>query len=591
MRVTIDSKGLNESNPEAGTSLNVVGNIIATGLTVNGPISGSTISISIPNNPTYYIASTGNDGITHTGTISDPLASPQEACKRLAQSGWTGAAMVITKDTVDLGSFPYLNVPEPIGSALPVCFQTTYQTDFTGVVVTGGSAGTFSGTVVGGTFVSVAVGGGANAQRGKVLVPTTGALTGSRYIIHADDGAGTLTAPAELIGAAAPVNGTTFDIKSRVGKWTWTNTLMMTGQVKLIDGMVMLPVGSVARFFNEGVLQTSAMLWQTTSTFILCGRDSTWLGGVFQNSGTAPIFVTPLRQDWNPPGVTHCGDRYDGSGGIITVIGGSGNGQYATMQYSESSFQGCDFFINGTTPNYVALHSCTLNDCGLAVGNTGFNINQLGLSVLRIESGRRIASTTTGAVISIISQGNYMGNVTFVSPSVADDLIGLRTGGSVIITGLVGAASAAGKLALNIQSGGRVIDGGSNTATGGTVGTDIAVDGGTGFAIARLTDYGIIEAGRVPWLRSVDTSAVPATTANSNRTLGVFSLAAASGATFTWTNALAQVGDSAIVTLQFRDTTAVAPIAVVTANTITITFNAAATSATKFMVQLVKATS
>lgn len=40
MRVIIDSKGLNESNPEAGTSLTVAGNIIATDITVAGVSSG-----------------------------------------------------------------------------------------------------------------------------------------------------------------------------------------------------------------------------------------------------------------------------------------------------------------------------------------------------------------------------------------------------------------------------------------------------------------------------------------------------------------------------------------------------------------------
>jgi hypothetical protein len=36
MRVIIDQRGLVETNPEAGTSLNVHGNVIATGLTVSG---------------------------------------------------------------------------------------------------------------------------------------------------------------------------------------------------------------------------------------------------------------------------------------------------------------------------------------------------------------------------------------------------------------------------------------------------------------------------------------------------------------------------------------------------------------------------
>lgn len=585
MRVIIDEKGLNESNPEAGTSLNVRGNIIATGLTVNGPISGSSISISVPTNPTYYISSTGNDGASHTGTISDPLATPQEACRRLKQSGWSVEAFVITKDTINLGANPNLAVPEPVGGALPVCFQTTYVVDVAGVACTGGTAGTASSAIViGGTFTS-ADASALNTQRGKILQVVAGAtINGCRYIIHTNDGAGTFRIPMRVTNS--PVAGNTFNIVSRAGKWTWSGVFLLTGNAKIIDGMEMLPTG-VASFINEGVLQTSAMRWVTVTTFTIAGgRDSTWIGGVI--TGVSVMSPTPTsRQDWNPTGVTPCGDRIDGAGGLVNFLVTFGENS-TTNFWGMSSFQGVDFSGLPALTNLYGLNltDCTTNDCGWSAST------QLNFRAIRIEAGRATPANTS-IVAMFIGTAHSFVFVHFDTPSAANHLIEVSLNASFAPQGVSGVAGAAGKLFLNILTGARVraSAGAGNTATGGTAGTDVSVDGGVGFATALLSTHGVVEAGRMPWQSSVDTSATPATTANANKWLGIFALAAASGATFTWTNTLVQVGDTALVSLQTRDTTAVAPIVVCTANTITITFNAAATATTKFSVQLVKATS
>lgn len=65
MRVVIDQKGLNESNPEAGTSLNVHGNIIATGITVSGSLTlvpGGEISSDSARTLTGTIGARGGHG-------------------------------------------------------------------------------------------------------------------------------------------------------------------------------------------------------------------------------------------------------------------------------------------------------------------------------------------------------------------------------------------------------------------------------------------------------------------------------------------------------------------------------------------------
>jgi len=74
--------------------------------------------MAIPASPHFYVASIGNDGVTHTGLVSDPLLTVAEALRRLAVTGWTGQPIITVVDTlVNQGTNITWNVPAPIGGA------------------------------------------------------------------------------------------------------------------------------------------------------------------------------------------------------------------------------------------------------------------------------------------------------------------------------------------------------------------------------------------------------------------------------------------------------------------------------------------
>lgn len=538
--------------------------------------------------PRIFVASTGNDSAA--GTLAAPLATLTEACRRLSVAGWTVEAFVITLDTLNLGANPNLNVPEPVGAALPVCFQTTYVTDFAGVVVTGGSLGTFASPIIGGTFVSAPVGGGVNAQRGKILSVTGGALAGTRYPIHADDGAGTLTMPGKLV--SIPLAGATFDVLSRAGKWTWSGTFVLTGPVKILDGIELLPTGAAGTFLGQGVTQTSALRWLTVAPFTLAGREFVLLSCTINGFLIATGYAPGAKLDWTPTGLTPCGDRFDGAAGLITICNQFGGPNItatsSSFNFIQASMQGLNFVgIPNNFPVGLALVSSTMNDAGIStrIGT------QVTIQSSRIESGRRAAGGTAILSFLRVAGGHFITGLTFVTPAAADDLIEVGNGSRLQAGGIDGVA-AVGKLFLRIFNGATVINNGSNTATGGTAGADIAVDGGTGFVVALLATYGAIQSGVSggTFASSTDNSATPAIANTVDKISGREALAAASGAVFTLTNALAKAADDCFLQLITRDATAVAPIAVVTDGVITITFLAAATGATKFAWWLKKST-
>lgn len=567
MRVVIDNRGVVQSNPEAGTSVNVAGNIIATGLTVNGTITASGITLTSQANPTYYVASTGSD--TAAGTISAPLLTLQEACNRLRSSGWTGQATVVTKDTINLGANPTLDVPAPAGSGLPIIFQTTYQTDLAGAALGGGTQGTLTGTIVGATAISN-VAAVTNAHRGKVLVwGGPGSLSGTRYIIHANDSAGVYTFPARLV--AAPISTDTFIIQSRLGAWTWSGDFTVLFSALVVDGISFLPTGAGSRFVPVGeVLQDSACLWTSAAVFSIVPDGCLWQT-CWTSAATA--LTSASRQLFN--GVTPCGTRYDGTAGIISILPTtSTKSSIGTLFQSLCSYKGVDVAPRFGLSRFAALS--IFDDCGFELGQSA----AIRIENIRIENGRAVSGNTS--IMSFGGEFHLISNAFFATPTAGFDLIAAGLG-LLEIAGVGGVAVGAGKVALAITLAGTVVSLGANTATGVVPGVDITVDGGAGFPIATLATQGVIGATRGTYIKSTDNSATPATTSTVNKLSGRESLNTASGTTFTITNSLAKTGDDVFVQLITRDATAVAPIASVTVDgTIVVTFNAAATAPTKF---------
>lgn len=570
MRVTIDSKGLNESNPEAGTSLNVVGNIIATGLTVNGPISGSSIAITVPNSPTYYCASTGSD--TNTGAISSPLLTVQEAVRRLDGSGWKTQATVVSLDTLNFGANPFLSVPPPVGGAKPICFRGPLTTAVSGILCTGGTAGTFAGTTISGATFTSADASALNTRRGEILSVIAGAnISGSRFIIHSNDGAGTFTIPHGMISGLAPVVGNTFDILSRAGKWTWTGTFTVTGEMLLAD-MEMLPTIAASTWLaTDAWIQETGMKWTAAASVQIVGQGvNMWSG--FWN----------LAIPYTPTDIVACGNRYDGANGPIvfyTTVDG------AELTSAGNSYQGFDVppgFPRGDC--VMSFQGVTFNDSGFVFGRRSSVTMQLGI---RLENCRSNSGGSSAVFrFENDSHGNYLSGLDFGAGTVTADLIRIDIGSSCFVSSIGGQAPA-GKFFLNILTGGTAVGLASNTATGGTPGQDISVDGGTAFPVADGNTMGVIGAQNGSFQHSTSNLGANPTI---NKFSG-FSAVQLASTTCVITNSIADVGDHVDITPTSINAAVTKYSAVATLNTITVTTDAAPTGAVwSFSWKLTKAT-
>lgn len=207
------------------------------------------VNVYIPPNPHLYVASTGNDGPTHTGAIGDPLATVGEALRRLKVSSWTGQPIVTVVDAVNEGATPSWNIPEPPAGQGVVLIQGTWATALAATVPTGGTALSF-GPVTWGTITTglVMV---ADQYKGMFARFTGGALSGQRFAIDGNTVGGVVT----LVGrvASAPSNTTPFVIESLVGKVAFATSLAINAPGGAwIDGIeVDLDAGSFRRPDNR----------------------------------------------------------------------------------------------------------------------------------------------------------------------------------------------------------------------------------------------------------------------------------------------------------------------------------------------------
>ena len=198
-----------------------------------------------PASPTYYVSNTGNDGLSHTGSISDPLATPQEACRRLAASGWTGVPTISVDNAIALGANPIINIPTPTGGGQPVTIESTSYTD-SGMgtrTASGGAAPGATAPPTLGTVVDNAGGLTPNAWAGWYLRWTSGPNSGLRASISANS-ATTYTVEAGSFGATA--NGNTYVVEKPSGSFTFSSRFVISGKMLRINGLDI--VGTVDGF-------------------------------------------------------------------------------------------------------------------------------------------------------------------------------------------------------------------------------------------------------------------------------------------------------------------------------------------------------
>ena len=191
-----------------------------------------------PANPTYYLSNAGNDGPQHTGSAGDPLATPQEAARRLDAMKWTGPATISVDNAIALGSDPFVNIPSPSGGGLPITIESTSYTD-SGLgarTASGGAAPTFSAPPALGTLIDSAGGLTPNAWAGWYLRWTN--PTSPNFGLRAAISSNTANTYAlDTLFFSASTSGDTYVVEKPSGSFTFSGRFVLTGEMLRINGL------------------------------------------------------------------------------------------------------------------------------------------------------------------------------------------------------------------------------------------------------------------------------------------------------------------------------------------------------------------
>lgn len=542
-----------------------------------------------PNSPTLYVSNAGSDAITQPGTLALPLLTVQEAARRHRSSGATGYPVIVLVNTINLGADPLVDLSPTPGGGI-IVLETTYQNDVTGVAVTGGTALVQVGVTLG--TLTTANAQAANQHQGKILQFTAGPLSGRRFVVDANDNIGGFTLTGPL---SAPSALNVFNIVSRLGKLTWTGNFTCAGTGAFIfDGVELAPTvaNSLFTLLAGATLFETATRWVTAAAFQIANMGN-WQSSTAKGStqfgslvGTIPL----------PTGVTLCPCRYEGASGVIAIGGGPQWGSpigFGSFAAEGVSMQGVSLYAgqywggasHGTAAMFEIAGFSSLTDCGAWGIGPG---TSLVIISARITSGRSVSGGPVGVISGSDCARIGVNNVNFAS-TVTGDCVLLTQGALALLTLCVGAAPA-GKFFLNVLIGSTAvtITGQSNTATGGTPGSDIQVDGGVAFAVALFATFGVIGAQNGSFQHSTsDLTANPTI----NKLSGFGSIATGGPTTSVITNSLAAAGDHVRLTPTSINATVAKWSAVATLNTITITVDAAPTvAAWTFSWELLKST-
>lgn len=582
--------GSAQPNPTGGTPTTA-----GAWLAIDSGAGGTGGAVVPPTSPRLYVSSTGSDAITQPGTLALPLATPQEAFRRLGQ-GYLIDAIVILVDIINGGVDPNWSIPAPIGNAKAICVQTTYTVDIAGIVATGGTAGS-GATATPGTFTS-ANASAANSQQGKILLVSggpPGGILNTRYPVDSNDGAGGFTVSSIL--NTAPVAGNVFDILSRSGGYTWSGQLTIDAPGNVIfDGLEMKPTGANANMLLlDGIVLDYASRWTSVAAgFAMVSDKGEYQSSIKNFTATA---YTAASVPWLPvpAGVTPCGVVIDGTAAVIGVGGSSAGVPIAQSLWhlEMCSFRGVDVLGgNGVNIGNMSFQSGFFTDCGF-VGNGGSagSPSSLFLFRCRITNGRVVsfAGAFSTAICAWVNGSNGgLNQVNFVTPTAVDAV--QVAGGAYVTAQTVSGIAGAAKLAFKIETGGTLRVPAANTITGGTPGSDVAVDGGVAFAVALVTTMNVVGSQNGTFQHSTDSTAAPGA-ATINKFSGKSALAVGTGAAgITITNSLVAIGDQIQITPIDIDATIAKYKAVAGAGNFVVTTDVNATAIWKYQWQVLKAT-
>lgn len=345
---------------------------------------------SIPSNPQYFVSNAGNDGPTHSGSATDPLATVTEALRRLKISSWSGQPVITQINNTNEGANPSWDFPSPPSGSSPILLQGTSIQTLGPTAPTGGTTGTQFGTIALPTITSSAAG-GANAYRQQFLRFTSGPLAGIRAPIVSNDGAGGFSLAGGQL-SAAPVASDLFVVED-VSKITFTGNLRISAMGgAFIDGIEFTYPSGGNILITSGCIQVTAvrLIAGATACGLVMYNGSSWQEVGIGLLAQKPAYTQPVT-------ALPCGGVYDGTASSLQ-IGSSftnslnGNGR---MFFIGCMARGVDFFTSPVVPSVVYMYGlCSLDTCGIALsGSSGL------IASVLITNGRKTPGTSSSAVI------------------------------------------------------------------------------------------------------------------------------------------------------------------------------------------------
>ncbi len=447
--------------------------VIVPGVT---PISLEQVDGLYPDGTILYVASTGSDG--NAGTASSPLASVQEAFRRLDRRKWIKYARVRVMDTVSVSAVPgnlqEFNVPTPLAGAYPVLLEGVLVDSGLGQITPTGGANVVV-TPTANAFVTTGlVGLVVDAYKGMILefsgtdAPAT--WDGVSRTIISNTANGTFTIAGQL--PAAPNAGKTFTIKKQSSKLTGTNVQVnWRNNILLIDS---LEIGAFVHSFEKCFVQYSRTAWTADSTgMYVQGWESTLYDGT-SSGNTAAIY------DFG--GVIRGGGNY--WNGSASVAAGITVGSYS-VRWSSSG-----------TLNFAATGLYLLN-VKMTTQLQGQTINCFFRGWSRWEEATitlgpqsrltldRMVMTRQKATISLTAGYFYASWISLDSALGLFDLITANQTQQVVLYQIVGTNPLA-RGVIQLESGSELYQPVLNTASGGAAYTAVYINSDPGISFSQL---------------------------------------------------------------------------------------------------------
>ena len=433
-----------------------------------------------PDGTILYVASTGNDA--NEGTQASPLASVQEAFRRLDERKWRKYARVRVLDTVSVNAVASnltdLNVPTPIGGAYPILLDGLLVDAGLGTILPTGGANVVT-TPTANAYVTTGLNGlVVDAYKGMIMAFANTNSTSwdnvNRTIIS-NTANGTFTIAGQLPGA--PDAGKKFTIQKQTSGLTASSGVQINwrNNILLIDS---LEIGGDIHTFDKCFIQYSRTAWVASAAgMYMQAWESTLYDGTWQNNIT-------MIYDFG--GVIRGGGNYwngSANASVGITIG------YYSVRYSYSGV--LNFTAQGMLLRNVKmttlLQGQTIN-CFFR-GWSRWEDPTITLGPQSRLTLDRMVMTGQKATISLTGGYAYISWISMDAAAGSFDLITAAQSQQLSIYQIVGSNPLA-KGVIKLDSGSCLQQQLAGTVTGGAAFTSVYIDSDPGISFSQLTTLG-----------------------------------------------------------------------------------------------------